>query len=57
MLTTRNKFHDVGRYAPERSHVKFHLLAVFLVYVDNTVYVIASLHSKEKVCISLDFHG
>lgn len=28
MLTTRYKFYDVGRYAPERSHVKFHLLAV-----------------------------
>lgn len=51
MLTTRNKFYDVGRYAPKRNHVKFHLVAVcgffFLVYV----YVIVSLHSKEKVCI------
>lgn len=55
MLTTRNKFYDVGRYAPKRNHVKFHLVAVcgffFLVYV----YVIVSLHSKEKVCIWLAF--
>lgn len=28
MLTTRNKFYDVGRYAPKRNHVKFHLVAV-----------------------------